>query len=166
MDFDLNQIYKNQFGEGGKPLAPETTPTANGVLIRCPLTFGYGGDVYTLPLEPLISIQGRNILIRNHVLKGTENGTVKEMWSADDYSIEIKGVVINTQDDNRLPEEAINKIRKFCEIRRAIEVSSPLLTLFGIQYMAIEDYDFPHTKGYNNQAYVIRGYSDKPFELF
>ena len=166
MDFDISGMYKNQFGEGGKPLAPDAVPTANGVAIRCPLTFAYNGDSYTLPFEPLISIQGRNILIRNHVLKATENGTVKEMCSADDYSIEIKGIVINTEDDNRLPEEALNRIRKFCEIRRAIEVSSPLLTLFGIQYLAIEDYNFPHTQGYNNQAYVIRGYSDKPFELF
>ncbi len=166
-DFDLTQLYKNQFGEGGQPLPTGAAPAANGQAIRCPLTFGFAGlAFYTFQFEPIISLQGRNVLIRNHPLKGRESGTVKEMWSADDYSIEIKGVVININDDNRLPEEHLNAIRKFCELRRAIQVSSPLLTLFGITQMAIDNYDFPHTQGYANQAYVIRGYSDKPFELF
>jgi hypothetical protein len=51
------------------------------------------------------------------------------------------------------------------EVRRTIEVSSPLLGLFGIQYMAIENISFPHTDGYNYQAYVIKAFSDKPFLL-
>lgn len=165
-DFDLSALYKNQFGDGGQPLPTGQVPAANGQAIRCPVTFSYGGQSYTFQFEPMVSLQGRNVLIRNHPLKGRESGTVKEMWSADDYSIEIKGVVINENDDNRLPEEQLNAIRYFIELKRAIQVSSPYLTLFGITQMAIETYDFPHTKGYANQAYVIRGYSDKPFELF
>lgn len=165
--FDINQIYQAQFGTVGEPLPTGgAAPSAgNGAIIRCPLTLSADGASYTLPFEPLVSVTGKNVITKNYVLKNKEIGTIKEYWNADDYRIEIKGVVIG-ESNERLPSEDLNMIRKFCELRKAIEVSSPYLTIFGIQFMAIEDYDFPHTAGYANQAYVIRGYSDKPFELF
>lgn len=166
IEIDIRQIYEGQFGESGQPMPTSGVPSANGQAIRCPLTFAYAEVSYTFQFEPMISVRGRNIIARNHVLKNRTAGTVKEVWSADDYEIEIRGVVINQYDDNRLPEEEINILRNYCELRRAVAVDSPLLSLFGITQMAIEDYDFPHTKGYANQAFIIRGYSDKPFELF
>lgn len=164
--FDINQIYRNQFGDAGQPLPTGMTNAGlEGMLIRCPLHAAVDGRGYQFPLEPLVSVWGKNTLIRNHVLKGRSKGTVKEYWSADDYRIEIKGIILG-DDPSRLPAEEIDAIRYYCEARKTIEVSSPFLTLFGIQYIAIEDYDFLHTPGYNNQAYVIKAYSDEPFELF
>jgi len=165
----LSDIYRQLFGATGK-LLKDLAGSAEGTIIRCPLTLSYAGDdlynpdSWKLPYEPLISVTGRNVIIRNHILKNREKGTVKELWSADDYEIEIKGIV-STSDRTKLPEAEINRLRWFFEVRRTIEVSSPLLGLFGIQYMAIENISFPHTDGYNYQAYVIKAFSDKPFLL-
>lgn len=165
--FDINQIYKAQFGTVGEPLPTGGQPVVAGsnTIIRCPLKMTANGNTYQYPLEPLVSVQGKNVVTRTPILKARDKGTVKELWTADDYQIEIKGIILGS-DSERLPAEEINQIRKFCELRQAIEVNSPYLTLFGIQYMTIEDYDFMHTPGYQNQAYVIKGYSDQPFELF
>jgi hypothetical protein len=165
--FNINQIYKAQFGTVGEPLPTGGQPVVAGssTIIRCPLKMAYDGDEHQYPLEPLVSVQGKNIVTRTPILKNRDSGTVKELWSADDYQIEIKGIILGS-DPERLPSEEINQIRKFCEVKGAVEVNSPYLTLFGIQFMTIEDYDFMHTPGYNNQAYIIKGYSDKPFELF
>jgi Domain of unknown function (DUF6046) len=162
--FDINQIYQAQFGAVGQPMPTSGVP-AQGTLIRCPLSMAVDGVGYQFPLEPLVSVFGKNTVIRNHVLKGRSKGTVKEYWSADDYSIEIKGIVIG-DDPDRLPVIELDKIRYYCEARKAIEVSSPFLTLYGIQFLSIETFEFLHTPGYNNQAYIIKAYSDEPFELF
>lgn len=160
--FDINQIYQNQFGTVGAPMPTSGAGVgANGILVRCPLHM----NGWQFPLEPLVSVFGKNTVIRNHVLKGRSKGTVKEFWTADDYQIEIKGIILG-DDFKRLPSAEIDKIRYYCEVRKSVEVSSPFLTLFGIQYMVIESYEFLHTPGYNNQAYIIKGYSDEPFELF
>jgi hypothetical protein len=163
--FDINQIYQNQFGEVGADLPTGGQVPKQGTVIRCPLSVSVDGQGYQFPFEPLISIFGKNTVIRNHVLKGRSKGTVKEYWSADDYSIEIKGVVIGP-DTNSLALIELDKIRFYCEARKAVEVNSPFLTLYGIQYIAIESFEFIHTPGYNNQAYIIKAYSDEPFELF
>jgi hypothetical protein len=164
--FDINQIYQNQFGTVGAVMPTSGAGvSANGMLVRCPLHVSVDGNGWQFPLEPLVSVFGKNTVIRNHVLKGRSKGTVKEYWSADDYNIEIKGIILG-DDPDRLPVIEIDKIRYFCEARKAVEVASPFLTIFGIQYIAIEDFQFLHTPGYNNQAYVIKAYSDEPFELF
>lgn len=165
MIYDINQIYQAQFGEVGSPLPSGGVATPNGAVIRCPLRLTVGGDSFLLPFEPLQTVAGKNIIIRNHILKAKDKGTVKEVWSSDDYRIEIKGIIVGDNPD-RLPEEEINRLRKVLEFKGAVAVSSPYFTLFDIQYMAIEDYEFLHTPGYNNQAYIIRGFSDKLFELF
>ena len=165
MLFDINQIYTKLFGTIGEPLPTGGQVPGNGSVIRCPLAMAVDGVKYQLPFEPLISVYGKNTVIKNHVLKGRSKGTVKEYWSADDYRIEIKGVLIG-EDPNRIPVVEMDKVRAICEARKAVEVSSPILTLFGIQYIAIEDFEFLHTPGYNNQAYLIRANSDEPFELF
>lgn len=163
--FDINQIYQAQFGDVGQPLPTGGQAPAQGVVIRCPLSMAVDGVGHQFPLEPLVSVFGKNTVIRNHVLKGRSKGTVKEYWSADDYRIEIKGIIVGDNPD-RLPVVEMDKIRFFCEARKAIEVSSPFLTLYGIQFLAIEDFEFVHTPGYNNQAYIIKAFSDEPFELF
>lgn len=172
MDILLNSIqdiYRDVFGVSAKALKA-WAGAAEGTIVQCPLTLSYDGDEYynpdsyTLPFEPLITVDLNNVVIRNPILMNRQNGTVKEMWSASDYDIEIKGIV-SVADRLKLPEAEINRIRWFGEVRRAIEVKSPYLSLFGIQYMAIEHISFPPTVGYNYQAYVIKGYSDKIFDL-
>lgn len=169
VSFALKDIYKEVFGTTGKILK-DFAGAAGGQTYLCPVTISYEGDsVYnpdswTIPQEPLVTVRGKNTIIRNPILKNTDVGTVKEMWSADDWDIEIKGVVFG-DDDSKLPSAEINRLRWFFEVRRAIKVDSPYLSLLGIKWMAIDSLEFPETRGYNYQAYVIKGFSDKPFEL-
>lgn len=169
LDLALSDIYKNVFGYTGnvqKVLSGEP----EGKTIRCPVTLSYDGDdVYNpdswrIPYEPIVSVQGKNVIIRNPVLKNRDLGTVKELWSADDWMVEIKGVVW-VDDPTKLPEAEINRLRYFHEVRRSIKVESPYLALMGIHFLAIESVEFPPTDGYNMQAFVYKCYSDKPFNL-
>lgn len=162
--FDINQIYTRLFGETGEPL-PTGGQVPQGTPIRSPLAMAVDGNSINFQFEPIISIFGKNTIIRNHVLKARGVGTVKEYWNADDYRVEIRGV-LHGEDPERLPVVEIDILRNILEARKTVEVSSPYLTVFGIQYLAIEDFEFLHTAGYNNQAYIIKAYSDEPFELF
>jgi len=119
---------------------------------------------FTLPIEPLVTIRGKNVIIRRSVAKSTHKGTVKERWSQDDYEVIIQGVVTGEEED-LFPEEYINTLSHFFNERGAIEVDHEILLLLGIEYLAIESISFPHTKGINNQNFEIKAYSDYPIEL-
>jgi Domain of unknown function (DUF6046) len=169
IDLSLANIYKDVFGTSGRILK-DLAGAAEGQTIRCPLTMSYEGDKeynpdsWQLPNEPLVMVRGKNVIIRNPVLKNRDLGTVKELWSADDWEVEIKGVVW-VDDPTKLPEASITRLRYYHEVRRAIKVESPFLALLGIHYLAIESLEFLETPGYNYQAYIYKCYSDKPFNL-
>ena len=59
-----------------------------------------------------------------------------------------------------LVKNDIRKLRNYCEGRESVEVNSPLLTLFGIERIAIEQFEFPHTAGMENQQYNLTCSSD------
>jgi hypothetical protein len=130
------------------------------------MRFEHDAEWFTFPCDPVISITGKNNLVRRSILKGDSDalrrGTVKELWSQDDYEVNIAGVFMG---DGELPESYLRKLRDFCEAGQIVEVESVLFSIFGITRLAIEDYSFPFTKGIENQQYAIRGYSDDSFEL-
>lgn len=137
-----------------------------GVQCYCPLSLKWEseGEWWQLPLDPVVAVRGQNTIVKRSVLKvrtgdKERRGTVKELWSQGDYEVSIAGLL---QSGNRgeLPEEAIRKLRNYCEGRESVEVSSPLLTLFGIRRMAIEQFEFPHTAGLECQQYTLTCSSD------
>jgi hypothetical protein len=128
---------------------------------------GDEGEWWKLPLDPVISVTGKNTIVRRSVLKTNEHtvrrGTVKEIWSQDDYEVNIAGVFIG--ESNKLPQNELFRLRKYCETRKIIQIRSRLLRIFGITRLAIEDFSLPFTKGMENQMYTIKAYSDDLFEL-
>lgn len=139
-----------------------------GVQCYCPLRFRWVGEDedawWTFPLDPVVAVRGQNTIIKRNVLKvkngdKERRGTVKELWCQGDYEVSIAGA-LQSDTDGKLPENAIRKLRNYCEGRESIEVSSPLLTLFGIQRLAIESFEFPHTAGMGNQMYSLTCQSD------
>lgn len=119
---------------------------------------------FLLPLEPLVSVSGKNTIVRRKVAKSKLNGTVKERWSQDDYDVTIQGVVSGT-DESKYPENYLRKLLELFDEHQAVEVEQGILQVFGIHHLAIESVSFPHTKGMNNQNYEIKAYSDNPAEL-
>lgn len=128
--------------------------------LLAPGSLGY----WELPIDPLIAISCKNKIAHRGVLKVKQHnverrGSVKELWTQGDYEISISGVLISNN-DNELPEDDLKKLRAFCEYRGALQVYSPLFTVFNITKICIESYDFPFTKGMENQMFSIKAVSD------
>lgn len=136
---------------------------------QCPLSFDIDGVEWRLPVDPLISVNGKNVIKRRYVSKAGKDGrrgSVKECWSQDDYDITIAGVLI--AEDNASLIEMLNNLQKVCQKAEAVSVYCEFLNnanTFGIQKIAIESYDFPFTKGMENQSFTIKAYSDDSYEL-
>jgi hypothetical protein len=129
-----------------------------------PLTFRTTdlGD-FKLPLDPVIALSGKNIITRRYVNKSKTRGTIKERWSEDDWEISITGVIIEENEELRLKH--IGKLRSFCEYAGTVEVICPLFNEMDITRIVIESYDFPFTRGIENQAFIIKAYSDESYTL-
>lgn len=122
-------------------------------------------EFWLVPVEPLVSVSGGNVIAKRTVAKGKGRGTIKERWTQDDYRISINGVILNADDESVYPEEAVAKLKSFCESKEVIQVKCDLLKYFDITRMVIESFDFPFTKGENAQVYTINGVSDDITEL-
>lgn len=138
---------------------------ALGVPMVMPLRFQLEepeAEEWLFPVEPMISLNGQNILVRRHVNKGSIKGSIKERWTQDDYTVRIEGVLMSV--DGSYPEKDVSMLRNFCEAGR-VKALCPLLEIFGICYLAIESWDIPFTTGRSNQNYTITAYSDDIYKL-
>ena len=121
-----------------------------------------GAEEWLLPMEPMVSLTGQNIITRRHVNKGRVRGSIKERWAQDDYSITVEGILMGM--DGKYPEEDVARLRSFCEAAH-VEVLNPLLEIFGISHMVIESWDIPFTSGTANQNYTLKAQSDDIYKL-
>lgn len=138
---------------------------ATGVPMVLPLRFQLeesGAQEWLFPMEPMISVNGQNILVRRNVSKGKIRGSIKERWTQDDYSVRIEGILLGT--DGKYPDADVAKLRSFCEAGH-VKALNPLLEIFGISQLAIESWDIPFTSGTINQNYTIQAYSDDIYKL-
>ena len=138
---------------------------ATGVPMILPLRFlleESGAQEWLFPMEPMISVNGQNILVRRNVSKGKIRGSIKERWTQDDYSVRIEGILMGM--DGKYPEADVAKLRSFCEAGH-VKALNPLLEIFGISQLAIESWDIPFTSGTINQNYTIQAYSDDIYKL-
>jgi hypothetical protein len=118
---------------------------------------------FEFPFEPLVTLSGKNTIIRRKVSKSEGKGTIKERWSQDDYQVSIQGLL--SHPDYEYPEADIKTLLDIFNERKSVEVKHDILLIFGITHLAIESAEWPHTKGLNNQNFSIKAYSDTPFEL-
>lgn len=126
-------------------------------------------DWWWLPIEPIITISGSNTVVKRSVAKVSNSnykrrGTIKELWSTDDYKIEIAGL-LSKFDEWQYPTDDVRKMRELLEARSAISIKCELLEIFGIGKIVAESFDFPFTKGEENQAYRISALSDDEWDL-
>lgn len=138
---------------------------ATGVPMVLPLRFQLeesGAQEWLFPMEPMLSVNGQNILVRRNVSKGKIRGSIKERWTQDDYSVRIEGILMGM--DGKYPEADVAKLRSFCEAGH-VKALNPLLEIFGISQLAIESWDIPFTSGTINQNYTIQAYSDDIYKL-
>lgn len=138
---------------------------ALGIPMVLPLCFRLdkaGAEDWLFPYEPMISLTGKNIITKRHVSKGHIRGSIKERWTQDDYDIRIEGILM-TQ-DGTYPEADVARLRAFCEASQVI-ATSPLLEIFGISRLVIEQWEIPFTSGQANQNFSLSCVSDDIYKL-
>lgn len=129
-----------------------------------PLSFKVDGELeFRFPFDPILSLSSKNIITRRYVNKSGIRGSIKEHWSQDDWEITIQGVMI--QENETLRNDKITQLRRYLNHGGAISVTCGVLNGLDIQRIVVESYDFPFTKGVENQAFVIKGYSDEDYTL-
>ena len=122
------------------------------------------GDFYLFPLDPVISVSCKNIIVCRHVAKGSMTGTVKESWSQDDCRVTFSGVLIGENREGL--NEMVKRLKDVCACNEVLTVRNEWLNSgLGITKIVVEDYSFPHTKGLKNQAYSIVCYSDSSVNI-
>lgn len=150
---------------GDAELEEVVRTNALGVPMSMPLRFRLeepGAREWLFPIEPMVSLNGQNILVRRHVSKGSVKGSIKERWTQDDYTVRIEGILMSRE--GRYPEEDVAMLKNFCEAGH-VKALCPLLEIFGISQLAIESWDIPFTTGVTNQNYTITAYSDDIYKL-
>ena len=133
---------------------------------QCKLEFDVNGERWALPIDPLIAVNGKNVITKRYVSKSEMRGSIKESWSQDDFEVTISGILI--AEDHAGLMAQIKKLRGICEKREAVSVYCDFLNneeTFNINKIAIESYDFPFTKGMENQSFSIKAYSDDGYSL-
>lgn len=119
----------------------------------------------TLPYEPLISISGKNNIVKRSVAKAPNFiGTIKEHWSQDDYEITITGTLFGENEigsyQEAYPIEWFERLRDYCTSPTGLEVECDLFQMLSIKNIVVESFNFPFTKGENVQMYDIKAVSD------
>ena len=62
--------------------------------------------------------------------------------------------------ENTFPRSDFEKLKKYCTSPTGLQVRCTLFEMLGIDYIVVEDFTFPFSKGENVQAYDIKAVSD------
>jgi len=122
-------------------------------------------DYWLLPVEPMISIDGKNILIKRNVAKRKKGyGSIKEYWTQDDWTINVQGLLTNPGSED-FPANAQKQLIKYLTAQEPLDVLCPGFERLSISKIVIESYSLPFTKGPENQNYSFVAYSDNEWSL-
>jgi hypothetical protein len=93
------------------------------------------------------------------------NGAVRELISANDYVITIKGFLVST-DKYKEPDELIRKLNALFQVPAALRVESAAFTRLGIYSVVLESLSLNKKPGVlNAQPFELSAVSDLPIEL-
>ena len=123
------------------------------------------GRWWHFPIEPLVSVSGKNIVVKRNVAKSERRGTIKERWAEDDFQINIQGAFVSP-DLYTYPTREVKYLEQIITQRQPVEVLCDLFQMLNIHQIVVESYSFPFTKGENVQNFSIDAYSDDMYELF
>ena len=173
-------MAQNALGLAMPPVIPvkwnPVVPKANGeitqstgfeagdYMFQCPTVLSVEGNDFYLPFDPVISVNCKNIITRRYVAKGRTSTSIKEFWSKDDYRISVAGVIL-ANDANELTQYIAN-LREVLEYSGSGKIVNEILNkAYKINHIAIEDYNFPFTKGMENQTFSFNAYADDSIYL-
>jgi hypothetical protein len=176
--FDLEQLYRRTFGGRPYTvpgLSPNPEPETGFVIphrkdnvsqisgshlatehmgkeIWLPVKFydldagEFGAPELLLPYA-VVKISGKKTIVKTALAE--RQGTVKELYGIDDYSISIKGFLIDEK--NRIwPEAELKTLKKLFEINQAIKLDNALTNIFldeNESRVVVESFDLPEVEG-------------------
>lgn len=188
-EYDLNQIYRDVFGHVRPPyptvvLDSKTygvSPVGTARALRGAFSFAskLGADYtfptklnrYQLPNEPTIRITGGKSIIETKITRldpvgGLNKQNVLEEINQNNFRLVIRGLIINEEDPDNYPEEAVRRIREILTAAGSVSIDNALTNMWGITQLAIEDFQFDEVRGnIAVQSYQIIGYSDEYVNL-
>ncbi len=121
-------------------------------------------DYWLFPVEPIISIDGKSILIKRNVAKKIGKGSIKEYWAEDDWVINVQGV-LTTINSEKFPDADFKQLIKYLTAKDSLDVKCPALERLGITRIVIEERSLPFTKGPENQNFSFKALSDDVWKL-
>jgi hypothetical protein len=143
-------------------------PIYEQIVLRVPATFTNGKlqaeeFVYKFPGWPLFDISAAWLIVKENVQGGS--GSVKEFISQDDFSITIRGFLIN-EDSDSYPDLLLFSLWKVINAKKSLAIYSHVFNLLGIFNIIIQDAKFPAVEGYPNmQPFELNCISDAPVIL-
>jgi hypothetical protein len=113
-----------------------------------------------------VKISGKKTIVKTPLAE--RQGTVKELYSIDDYSINLKGFFIDHK--NRLfPEEDLDVLRQVFEVRGSFSIDNALINImFGKEVKVVmESFELPEVEGGRKHVrpYNIQLETDSIFTL-
>ncbi|BDD07495.1 DUF6046 domain-containing protein [Aureibacter tunicatorum] len=158
-NFDADQVVDQVFTEN------EVSMLGTPVFSRLIITDKSGTGISMSLDTVVIDITGNNNIAQTPILG--KSGTFKEFLSEGDFSVTIKGAIINEK-DNTYPTKEVSELISLCQAKNSLDVSSPFLSLFKIYNLVVNSYEIRQSdkQGYTNiQTFSMTCTSDKPVEL-
>jgi hypothetical protein len=124
-----------------------------------------------LPAATLVDLETQKT-IEKTAIQGRK-GTVKELISAEDWKITIRGILTPGCLDSHIPQyanhypyEEVQRIRNLYEVNTPLEVIAEIFSTLGIGHLVIERLQLPRLEGYPTcQPYVLECLSDEDLTL-
>jgi hypothetical protein len=117
----------------------------------------------TLAAATVVDFSQAKIIEKTHI--ASKNGSVKEYIGLDDWSIRIRGIIVN-EDADAMPEQAIKELKKLKDCPVALPILNTMCDWLDIKNVVVEDVEFTALEGSNNmQPFTITCSSDEVFEL-
>lgn len=144
------------------------TPIYEQITLSVPATVSNGvvtskAFTYTFPDWPLFDINPAWIIKKENI-QGIA-GSVKEFISQDDFTITIRGFLINYASQD-YPEQLLTDLWAVINSKKSIGITSRVFNLLDIHNIVITDARFPAVEGYMNmQPFELSCLSDTPVEL-
>jgi len=160
--YDLNQLYRRTFGS--EPYVVNAEKQDVSQVSGSALTAEYLGKEIWLPVkfvdlnpdvfgatEVLLPYAVMKMSAQKTIVKTAlpeRKGTVKELYNIDDYSISIKGFVID--ETNRIwPEEELSILNKLWSLNEAVHLDNALTNIFLEKdtRVVIQNLELPEVEG-------------------
>lgn len=131
------------------------------------LKVAYKGEQFVFPNEPLISLSSAKTIVDTPTVGKERKGAVLEYICTENFQIQIRGVCVNEDADERddYPADQVREVQRMYDINDSLEViNNPFLELFNIRNIVFKNIEWDEMSGQQGlQKFTISAVSDQDF---